>query len=82
MGTRLSSYKLPSVDPAIEQAAVDIVEEPDTYFARQRTLREREAEEWVKRELNISMHRRQTSRPRVRRFLARLAPALHTPAPL
>ncbi len=70
----VSSHKLPSVDPEIEQDAADIVRDPDAYFERQRALCEREAEEYVERELAISMRRRQSNRPTIRKFLARLSP--------
>jgi hypothetical protein len=72
--TGVSSHKLPSVDPEIEQAAADIVSDPDAYFARQRTLCEREAEEYVERELAISMRRRRSKRPSIRKFFASLSP--------
>ncbi|MDQ3762548.1 MAG: hypothetical protein M3460_13010 [Actinomycetota bacterium] len=62
------------MDPEIERAAVDIVRDPDAYFERQRALREREAEEYVERELTISMRRRRSRRPSIRKFLARLSP--------
>lgn len=70
----VSSHKLPSVDPEIEQAAADIVRDPDAYFERQRALREQEAEEYVERELATSRRRRRSSRPTIRKFLARLSP--------
>jgi hypothetical protein len=56
----LTSHKIPSVDPAIEQAADDVLRDPDAYFERQRALCWREAEEYVGRELAraISMRRR------------------------
>lgn len=56
----LSSHRIPSVDPVIEQAADDVVRDPDAYFERQRALCEREAEEYVGRELAraFSMRRR------------------------
>ena len=69
-----SSHKLPSVDPEIEQAAADIVRDPDAYFERQRARHEREAEEYVTRELTISRRRRHSSRPTIRKFLASLSP--------
>jgi hypothetical protein len=69
-----SRHKIPSVDPEIEQAAADIVRDADAYFERQRALREREAEEYVAGELAISMRRRRSSRPSIRKFLARLSP--------
>jgi hypothetical protein len=47
----VSSRKIPSVDPENEQAAADVVRDPDAYFERQRALCEREAEEYVTREL-------------------------------
>lgn len=68
-------HKLPSVDPKIERAAADIVWDPDAYFERQRTRCEREAEEWVERQLALSTLRRRSSRPTVRKFLARLSPS-------
>ncbi len=67
------SYKIPSVDPEVEQAAADIVRDPDAYFERQRALREREAEEYVERELATSRRRRRSSRPTIKKFLARLS---------
>jgi hypothetical protein len=70
----VSSHKLPSVDPEIEQAATDIVRDPDAYFERQRAQHEREAEEYVARELTISRRRRRSSRPTIRKFLASLSP--------
>lgn len=70
----VSSQKLPSVDPEIEQAAADIVRDPDAYFERQRALRAWEAEEYVESELAISRLRRRSSRPSLRQFLARLSP--------
>lgn len=73
--TSVSSHKLPSVDPEVEQAAADIVRDPDAYFERQRALCEREAEEWVQGELAISMRLRRSSRPSIRKVLARLSPA-------
>lgn len=67
---RVSSQKIPSVDPENERAAVDVVRDPDAYFVRQRALREREAGEYVERELRaISMRRRHS----VWAFLARLS---------
>lgn len=69
----VSSYKLPSVDPEVEQAAADIVRDPDAYFERQRALCEREAEEYVERELATSRRRRRSSRPSIKKFLARLS---------
>ena len=56
----LSSHRIPSVDPAIERAADDVVRDPDAYFERQRALCAREAEEYVGRELAraFSMRRR------------------------
>jgi hypothetical protein len=69
-----SGHMLPSVDPAIERAAADIVSDPDAYFERQRTWCELEAEKYVKSELALSMLRRRSSRPTVRKFLARLSP--------
>lgn len=47
----LSSHRIPSVDPAVEQAAEDVLRDPDAYFERERALCEREAEEYVGREL-------------------------------
>lgn len=70
----VTSHKIPSVDPEIERAAADIVRDPDAYFERQRALREQEAEEYVERELAISRHRRRSSRPTIRKLLARLSP--------
>ncbi len=70
----VSGHKLPSVDPEVEQAAADIVRDPDAYFERQRRLCEREAEEYVQGELAISRRRRRSSRPSIRKFLARLSP--------
>lgn len=69
----VSSHKLPSVNPEVEQAAADIVRDPDAYFERQRALREREAEEYVERELATSRRRRRSSRPSIKKFLARLS---------
>lgn len=68
-----SGHMLPSVDPAIERAATDIVSDPDAYFERQRMWCELEAEKYVKSELALSMLRRRSSRPTVRKFLARLS---------
>lgn len=70
----VSSHKLPSVDPEVEQAAADIVRDPDAYFERQRALREREAKEYVERELATSRRRRRSSRPTIKKVLARLSP--------
>lgn len=67
------SHKLPSVDPEVEQAAADIVRDPDVYFERQRALRAREAEEYVERELATSRRRRRSSRLAIPRFLARVS---------
>jgi hypothetical protein len=47
----VSRRRIPSVDPDIEQAANDVIRDPDAYFERQRALCEREAEEYVGREL-------------------------------
>ncbi len=47
----VSRRRIPSVDPEIEQAANDVIRDPDAYFQRQRALCEREAEEYVGREL-------------------------------
>ena len=50
----VSRRRIPSVDPEIEQAANDVIRDPDAYFERQRALCalcEREAEEYVGREL-------------------------------
>jgi hypothetical protein len=56
----VSRHKIPSVDPEIKKAADDVVRDPDAYFERQRALCEREAEEYVGRELAraFSMRRR------------------------
>lgn len=56
----VSGQRIPSVDPDIEQAADDVVRDPDAYFERQRALCAREAEEYVGRELAraFSMRRR------------------------
>jgi hypothetical protein len=56
----VSWQRIPSVDPEIEQAADDVIRDPDAYFERQRALCEREAEEYVGRELAraFSMRRR------------------------
>jgi hypothetical protein len=62
------------VDPEVEQAAADIVRDPDAYFERQRALCWREAEEYVARELTISRRRRRSNRPTIRKFLASLSP--------
>lgn len=68
---RVSSPRIPSVDPENERAAADVVRDPDAYFERQRALREREAEEYVKRELaRASLTRRH---PSVWATLARLS---------
>jgi hypothetical protein len=69
------SQKLPSVDPEVEQAAADIVRDPDAYFERQRALRAWEAEEYVERELAISRLRRRNSRPSIKKFFASLSPS-------
>ncbi|MGH3885556.1 MAG: hypothetical protein ACRDSZ_03130 [Pseudonocardiaceae bacterium] len=61
------------MDPEVEQAAADIVRDPDAYFERQRALCEREAEEYVERELATSRRRRRSSRPSIKKFLARLS---------
>ena len=72
MGTRGGfSRSIPSVDREVEQAADEVVRDPDAYFIRQRALREREAQEYVERELRaLSMRRR---RPGVWASLARLS---------
>ncbi len=70
----VSGHKLPSVDPEIERAAADIVQDPDAYFERQRTWCEREAEKYVENQLALSILRRRSSRPTVKKFLARLSP--------
>ena len=56
----VSRHKIPSGDPEIKQAAVDVVRDPDAYFERQRALCQREAQEYVGRELAraFSMRRR------------------------
>ena len=56
----VSCRKIPSVDPEIQKDADDLVRDPDAYFERQRALCEREAEEYVGRELAraFSMRRR------------------------
>lgn len=55
----VSSRRFPSADPEVEQAADEVVRDPDAYFIRQRALREREAQEYVERELRaLSMRRR------------------------
>jgi hypothetical protein len=74
VASSVSSHKLPSVDPEVEQAAADIVRDPDAYFERQRVLCKREAEEYVQGELAISMRRRRSSRLSIRKFLASLSP--------
>ncbi|MGQ0718202.1 MAG: hypothetical protein ACT4NP_13020 [Pseudonocardiales bacterium] len=66
------THKLPSVDPEVEQAAADIVRDPNAYFERERALHEREAEEYVERELATSRSCRRSSRPTIRKFLGRL----------
>jgi hypothetical protein len=55
-----SRRRIPSVDPEIEQAANDVIRDPDAYFERQRALCKQEAEEYVGRELAraYSMRRR------------------------
>jgi hypothetical protein len=60
VASRVSSHKLPSVDPEVERAAEDVVRDPDAYFERQRALCAREADEFVGRELAraFSMRRR------------------------
>jgi hypothetical protein len=56
-----ASRRLPSVDPEVEQAADEVVRDPDAYFIRQRELREREAQEYVTRELHaLSLRRRRS----------------------
>lgn len=67
----LTSHKLPSVDPAIEQAAADVLRDPDAYFERQRALCAREAEEYVGRELARAFSMRR--RPSMWTLLARLS---------
>lgn len=47
----VSWRKIPSADPEIKKDADDVVRDPDAYFERQRALCEREAEEYVGREL-------------------------------
>lgn len=47
----VSRHKIPSADSEIKQAADDVVRDPDAYFERQRALCEREAAEYVGREL-------------------------------
>jgi hypothetical protein len=56
----VSRRKIPSVNPEIKKAADDVVRDPEAYFERQRALCEREAEEYVDRELAraVSMRRR------------------------
>lgn len=56
----VSWRKIPSTDPEIKKAADEVVRDPDAYFERQRALCEREAEEYVGRELAraFSMRRR------------------------
>lgn len=56
----VSWRKIPSADPEIKRDADDVVRDPDAYFERQRALCEREAEEYVGRELAraFSMRRR------------------------
>jgi hypothetical protein len=66
----VSSHKIPSVDPEIEQAANEVLRDPDAYFERQRELCQREAEEYVGRELARALSMRR--RPRVRTLIARL----------
>lgn len=67
----LTSHKLPSVDPAIEQAADDVLRDPDAYFERQRALCAQEAEEYVGRELARAFSMRR--RPSMWTLLARLS---------
>jgi hypothetical protein len=62
---------IPSVDPEIKQAADDVIRDPDAYFERQRALCEREAEEYVGRELARAVSLRR--RPGVWALLARLS---------
>jgi hypothetical protein len=56
----VGSGKIPSVDPAIKKDADDVLHDPDAYFARQRELYTREAQEYVGQELSraFSMRRR------------------------
>jgi hypothetical protein len=67
----VSSHKIPSVDPEVERAADDVVRDPDAYFERQRALCQREAAEYVKRELARAFSMRR--RPSVWTLLARLS---------
>lgn len=68
---RLISQQIPSVDPEIEQAADDVISDPDAYFERQRALCRRVAEEYVGRELARAFSMRR--RPGVWASLARLS---------
>lgn len=69
----VSGQKIPSVDPETEQAAADVVRDPDAYFERQRAMCEREAEEYVKWALARAHSMR--ARASVRTLLARLSPS-------
>jgi hypothetical protein len=68
----VSSQKIPSVDPETEQAAADVVRDPDAYFERQRAICEQEAEKYVEWELARVDSTR--SRGSVRTLLSRLSP--------
>jgi hypothetical protein len=71
VASSVSTRKIPSVDPEIERAADDVVHDPDAYFMQQRALHEREADEYVERELARACSLRQ--RPSVWAFLTRLS---------
>jgi hypothetical protein len=64
----VSRSKLPSVDPEVEQAASDMIENPDAYFYRERELRRQEAKEYVA----DSIQHRRRNRPGIRAFLSAL----------
>ncbi|MDQ3275044.1 MAG: hypothetical protein M3Q39_08460 [Actinomycetota bacterium] len=40
--------KIPSVDPEMQRAAAEVIDNPDEYFERRRALREREAEAYLR----------------------------------
>lgn len=72
----LYRHRIPSVDPEVEQAADDVLRDPDAYFVRQRALYQREAEAYVRQELaRATLERRsQSLRRRLARATKRLCP--------
>ena len=50
--------KIPSVDPEMQRAAAEVIDNPDAYFEQRRALREREAEAHLREVLSQRWARR------------------------